>query len=133
MQLNDSLFDINGASGYVLKPDKMKSKKLHIEIISGQQIGSKSMQVLLEVQTDKTVLKFKTKECEGNLFNSTFECLVKEFLCFLKFEVLEDNAFFGGFCISLECLNQGYRHIPLHDKVGGRLGGSTLFVKILIE
>ncbi|KAJ3269477.1 hypothetical protein HDV01_001361 [Terramyces sp. JEL0728] len=147
MEINRALFATNGDCGYVLKPERLRSvnypilisKKLTVIVLSAQQLvrskekaaSSTKSAVSIEIIGDpKDSQKQKSQTVKSNGFNPIFS---KEFsfnithhdLCFLRFNVEDVDGLttdsFGS-----------YRHIPLNNKQGERIGFSTLFVKISI-
>ncbi|KAJ7661098.1 PLC-like phosphodiesterase [Mycena rosella] len=64
-------------------------------------------------------------------------------LVFVRFAVRQDGGGKGGwrdeeeplavYCVSLACLQQGYRHLPLHDTQLSQYMFSMLFVKIAVR
>ena len=150
MELNDALFDLNGACGYVLKSDEIDQIpfKIHIEIISAQQVhkpdNNSFLPVRCYVQVDMISPEgTTTQKTPSNrsitlnpLFHEKFEFEIrKKYLSFFKFQVYgaDDQYLVGSFVIHLECLMEGYRHIPLNDRNGDRIGFSTVFVLITKE
>ncbi|KAJ3055457.1 hypothetical protein HK097_010411 [Rhizophlyctis rosea] len=155
IQLNHAMFKLNGRSGYVLKPSWLRasgdsmlrnSVMLSVKIISAQQLpkpkdaGSSIIDPFVEVEvcgTEADSGKFRTKYVNNNGFNpqwkEEFRFLVKEpELAFLRLQVFDRdsiaNDFVGYHVISLQSLEEGYRHIPLYDWKGELVRFSTLFV-----
>lgn len=92
----------------------------------------------------QSAVKFKTRHVNDNGFNPVWQEPFKfrvdyEFheLVFFRFVVQDEDLKFSdmiaSYCISLDCLQEGYRHIQLHDPSGDPYLYSTLFVKINIE
>ncbi|KAI8899823.1 PLC-like phosphodiesterase [Globomyces pollinis-pini] len=151
MELNKALFEDNGGCGFVLKPSKLsKPRRIRIDVISAQQIQqtianpSDSIKAVVTIETfghEVDNLKFKTTTKKSNGFNPLwkehfeFQIQYPDF-CFMRFQLVDvDPPFtnaqcFGSYTIRLSCLMPGYRHIPLNDRMGERLGFSTVFVKI---
>ncbi|TDL27827.1 PLC-like phosphodiesterase [Rickenella mellea] len=92
------------------------------------------------------VATYKTSVVKNNGFNPVWEeTLSLPFDCvgdmmdliFVKFAVkdekADDNEPLAVFCVSLGSIQQGYRHLPLHDSQLSQYLFSTLFVKISIR
>ncbi|EIN14625.1 PLC-like phosphodiesterase [Punctularia strigosozonata HHB-11173 SS5] len=97
--------------------------------------------------TTARTVSYKTGRVKNNGFNPVweesfslpFDCVgnMKE-LVFVKFAVKDDDdrentESLALYCASLGCLNQGYRHLPLHDAQLSQYLFSTLFVHIGIR
>ncbi|KAL1698581.1 PLC-like phosphodiesterase [Schizophyllum commune] len=99
-------------------------------------------------QTDRATARtvsLRTKVIKNNGFNPTwqeelclpFDCVgdMKE-LIFVEFAVRQkgkdddDDRPLAMYCIPLGCLEQGFRHLPLHDEQMSQYLFSTLFVRI---
>ncbi|KAF9328926.1 Phospholipase C [Podila minutissima] len=148
------------ASGEVCNHDKapsfVKSYPLDItiEVISAQQLPRPNdatsgdvVDPVCEVELlvpGQSAVKFKTRHVNDNGFNPVWRESFKfrvdyEFheLVFFRFVVQDEDLKFSdmiaSYCISLDCLQEGYRHIQLHDPSGDPYLYSTLFVKVSIE
>ena len=147
MELNDALFDLNGACGYVLKTldSEPKYQKIFLEIISAQQVHKPDMNSFLPVrcyvQVDlicpDIVVTQKTPSNRSitlnPLFHESFEFEIKNTaLSFFKFQVFgaDDQYLIGSFVVHSDLIMEGYRHIPLNDRNGDRIGFSSIFVRI---
>ncbi|TFK38082.1 hypothetical protein BDQ12DRAFT_683948 [Crucibulum laeve] len=96
--------------------------------------------------TAAKTLSYRTSVVKNNGFNPVweerlqipFDCVgdMKE-LIFVRFVVRqedkEDGEPLAVYCASLGCLEQGYRHLPLHDSQLSQYLFSTLFVNINIR
>lgn len=156
--LNSALFNDNGNSGFVLKPDVFRDpefdptdittmknkKKLQIEIISGQKFCQKGdtadpfVQVEIYGIPSDNEQKEKTSAIKNNGFNPEWNEEMNFFvncpeLAFVKFKVVDKDIgkddLIGQFIIRFESLRTGYRHFELQNK---KCKGS-LFVHIKIE
>ncbi|KAJ7700442.1 PLC-like phosphodiesterase [Mycena rosella] len=95
---------------------------------------------------------YRTSAVKNNGFNPVWEerlripfAVVGDMmeLVFVRFAVRQDGGGKGGgrdeeeplavYCASLACLQQGYRHLPLHDTQLSQYMFSTLFVKIAVR
>jgi phosphatidylinositol phospholipase C delta len=145
MELNTALFDSNGGCGYALKPNFLRDlspkppRTVTMTIISGQQIKKGGSVVVEVLGNESDCIRFRTenkKSSSGNpLWKFPLKCtiLYPEF-AFFRFEVFEESgSLVGTFTIALECMQQGYRHVPLNNKNGDRVGFSTIFVHVSIE
>uniref|UniRef100_A0A8C5A371 Phosphoinositide phospholipase C n=1 Tax=Gadus morhua TaxID=8049 RepID=A0A8C5A371_GADMO len=125
---------------------------LHIKIISGQNFpkpkgsGAKGdvvdPYVYVEIhgipadcaeQRTKTV----TQNGENPLFDESFEFQINlPELAMVRFVVLDDDyigdEFIGQYTIPFECLQPGFRHIPLQSLTGELLPHAWLFVHVAI-
>lgn len=92
----------------------------------------------------QSAIKFKTRHVNDNGFNplwqETFNFRVDyehHELVFIRFVVEDEDLKFSdliaSYCISLDCLQEGYRHIQLQDSSGHPYLYSTLFIKVSIE
>ncbi|XP_067891801.1 inactive phospholipase C-like protein 1 isoform X1 [Heterodontus francisci] len=125
---------------------------LHIKIISGQMFpkpkdsGTKGdvidPYVYVEIRgipEDCAEMRTRTVHQNGEnpIFDESleFEINLPE-LVMVRFVVLDDDyigdEFIGQYTIPYECLQSGYRHIPLHSFTGEEIELATLFVHIAI-
>jgi len=95
----------------------------------------------------KTMLvSYRTSSVKNNGFNPVweerlnipFECVADMLdLIFVRFTIKDDNLAeddsIAVYCVPLGCLQEGYRHLPLHDAQLSQYLFSTLFVKIGIR
>ncbi|KAG0321243.1 Phospholipase C [Podila horticola] len=148
------------APGEVCNHDKapsfVKSYPLDItiEVISAQQLPRPNdatsgdvVDPVCEIELlvpGQSAVKFKTRHVNDNGFNPVWQESFKfrvdyEYheLVFFRFVVQDEDLKFSdmiaSYCISLDCLQEGYRHIQLHDPSGDPYLYSTLFVKVSID
>ncbi|XP_043922907.1 inactive phospholipase C-like protein 2 [Protopterus annectens] len=125
---------------------------LHIKIISGQNFpkpkgsGAKGdvvdPYVYVEIHgipVDCAEQRTKTVKQNGDnpIFDESFEFQVNlPELAMVRFVVLDDDyigdEFIGQYTIPFECLQPGYRHVPLQSLSGEVLPYATLFVHVAI-
>ncbi|KAG0265086.1 Phospholipase C [Mortierella polycephala] len=137
-------------------PSFMKSHPLDVtlEIISAQQLPRPNettsgdvVDPVCEIELlipGQSTIKYKTRHINDNGFNPVWQ---ESFnfkidyehpeLVFFRFVVQDEDIKFSdliaSYCISLDCLQEGYRHIPLHDSSGDPFLYSTLFIKVSIQ
>uniref|UniRef100_A0A7E4VQ00 Phosphoinositide phospholipase C n=1 Tax=Panagrellus redivivus TaxID=6233 RepID=A0A7E4VQ00_PANRE len=125
---------------------------LHLKILSAQQLprprGSNAKGdsadpfVVIEIfGIPADCAEERTKTIRNDSFNPSFdesfqfEISVPE-LALVRFLVLDDDYigddFIGQYTVPFECLQSGYRHIPLLNNEGDPLENSTLFVHVAI-
>lgn len=125
---------------------------LHIKIISGQNFPKPrgacakgdviDPYVCIEIHgipADCAEQRTKTvqQNSDNPIFDETFEFQVNlPELAMIRFVVLDDDyigdEFIGQYTIPFECLQPGYRHVPLRSFVGDVMEHVTLFVHIAI-
>eukprot|EP00061_Rhincodon_typus_P015983 g43952.t1 len=125
---------------------------LHIKVISGQMFpkprgsGTKGdvidPYVYVEIRgipADCAEVRTKTVHLNGEnpIFDESFEFEINlPELVTVRFVALDDDyigdEFIGQYTIPYECLQSGYRHIPLHSFTGEEIELATLFVHIAI-
>lgn len=125
---------------------------LHVKIISGQNFPKPKgacakgdvidPYVCLEIHgipADCTEQRTKTvqQNSDNPIFDESFEFEINlPELAMIRFVVLDDDyigdEFIGQYTIPLECLQSGYRHVPLRSFVGDIMEHVTLFVHIAI-
>ena len=125
---------------------------LHIKIISGQNFPKPKgacakgdvidPYVCIEIHgipADCSEQRTKTvqQNSDNPIFDETFEFQVNlPELAMIRFVVLDDDyigdEFIGQYTIPFECLQPGYRHVPLRSFVGDIMEHVTLFVHIAI-
>ncbi|NXK08987.1 PLCL2 protein, partial [Herpetotheres cachinnans] len=125
---------------------------LHIKIISGQNFpkpkgsGAKGdvvdPYVYVEIHgipADCAEQRTKTMHQNGDnpIFDESFEFQINlPELAMVRFVVLDDDyigdEFIGQYTIPFECLQTGYRHIPLQSLTGEILAHASLFVHVAI-
>ncbi|KAG0286714.1 Phospholipase C [Linnemannia gamsii] len=125
-----------------------------LEIISAQQLPRPNeaqsgdvIDPVCEVEMlvpGQSAVKFKTRHVNDNGFNPLWEESFKfrvdyehHQMVFFRFVVQDEDIKFSdliaSYCISLDCLQEGYRHIQLHDPSGDPYLYSTLFIKVSIQ
>uniref|UniRef100_A0A1B8Y9Z8 Phosphoinositide phospholipase C n=1 Tax=Xenopus tropicalis TaxID=8364 RepID=A0A1B8Y9Z8_XENTR len=176
MDLYQGRFQDNGACGYVLKPQFLRQsdsrfnprsiqdgewwtpKKLHIMVISGQQLPKVNKKpssivdpvIRMEihgVERDKghkhTQVMKNNGENRGTAWfnptwNENFEFEIDVPALAVLRVVVEDhdaatrNDFIGQFTVPLTSLKLGYRHIHLLSKSGDQYPSATLFVHAML-
>ncbi|XP_063778243.1 inactive phospholipase C-like protein 2 isoform X1 [Pseudophryne corroboree] len=125
---------------------------LHIKIISGQNFpkpkgsGAKGdvvdPYVYVEIHgipADCAEQRTKTVHQNGDnpIFDESFEFQINlPELTMVRFVVLDDDyigdEFIGQYTIPFECLQPGYRHVPLQSLTGDVLAHASLFVHVAI-
>ncbi|KAG9477488.1 hypothetical protein GDO78_002729 [Eleutherodactylus coqui] len=125
---------------------------LHIKIISGQNFPKPKgacakgdvidPYVCIEIHgipADCAEQRTKTMQQNGDnpIFDESFEFQVNlPELAMVRFMVLDDDyigdEFIGQYTIPIECLQPGYRHVPLRCFVGDTMEHAKLFVHIAI-
>ncbi|KAK7034522.1 hypothetical protein VNI00_012369 [Paramarasmius palmivorus] len=94
--------------------------------------------------TSAHTISYRTSVVKNNGFNPVWEEKLRiPFTCvgdmkdliFVRFAIRQEEAEqpLAVFCASLGCLQQGYRHLPLHDAQMSQYLFSTLFVRIGIS
>ncbi|KJH46942.1 Phosphatidylinositol-specific phospholipase C, Y domain protein [Dictyocaulus viviparus] len=125
---------------------------LHLRILSGQQFprprgsnvkgDSSDPFVVIEIfGTPSDCAEERTKTVRNDGYNPSFDesfqfqVTVPE-LALVRFLVLDDefigDDFIGQYTIPFECLQPGFRHVPLLNNEGDPLPNATLFVHIAI-
>uniref|UniRef100_A0A6I8P3C4 Phosphoinositide phospholipase C n=2 Tax=Ornithorhynchus anatinus TaxID=9258 RepID=A0A6I8P3C4_ORNAN len=125
---------------------------LHVKVISGQNFpkpkgaGAKGdvtdPYVCVEVHgipADCSERRTKTVRQNGDdpVFDETFEFrLALPELAVVRFVVLDDDYigddFIGQYSVPFDCLQQGYRHVPLLSFAGEPLDRASLFVHVAV-
>ncbi|KAI1316363.1 Phospholipase C [Mortierella claussenii] len=137
-------------------PSFVKSHPVDItlEVISAQQLPRPNeaqtgdiVDPLCEIELlvpGQSTIKYKTRHVNDNGFNPVWQESFKfrvdyehHELVFFRFVVQDEDIKFSdliaSYSISLDCLQEGYRHIQLHDPSGDPYLYSTLFIKVSIE
>ncbi|KAK3567675.1 hypothetical protein QTP86_020610 [Hemibagrus guttatus] len=158
MQLNMGVFEYNGRSGYLLKPEFMRRTDKHfdpftenivdgivantikIKIISGQFLTDKKVGVYVEVDmfglpTD-TKRKYRTKTSNNNSMDPVWEedpfvflKVVLPTLASLRVAVFEENGkFIGHRILPVVALRPGYHYINLKNELNQPFLLASLFV-----
>lgn len=130
----------------------VSAQLLHIKVISGQNLpkprGSAAKGDVVEpyiyveihgIPADCAEQRTKTVSQSGDnpIFDESFEFQINlPELAVLRFVVLDDDfigdEFISQYTIPFECLQPGYRHVPLQSLTGEFLPNTTLFVHIAI-
>ncbi|KAM3863801.1 inactive phospholipase C-like protein 2 [Diretmus argenteus] len=130
----------------------VSAQLLHIKVISGQNLpkprGSAAKGDVVEpyiyveihgIPADCAEQRTKTVSQNGDnpIFDESFEFQINlPELAALRFVVLDDDyigdEFIGQYTIPFECLQPGYRHVPLQSLIGEFLPNTTLFVHVAI-
>ncbi|KAK5911411.1 hypothetical protein CgunFtcFv8_005588 [Champsocephalus gunnari] len=125
---------------------------LHVKVISGQNLpkprgsGAKGdvvdPYVYIEIHgipADCTERRTRTMTQNGDnpVFDESFEFQINlPELTMVRFVVLDDDfigdEFIGQYTIPLECLQPGYRHVPLQSLTGDELPHAKLFVHVAL-
>uniref|UniRef100_A0A674MCL9 Phosphoinositide phospholipase C n=1 Tax=Takifugu rubripes TaxID=31033 RepID=A0A674MCL9_TAKRU len=125
---------------------------LHVKVISGQNLpkprgsGAKGdvvdPYVYVEIHgipVDCTERRTRTVTQNGDnpIFDESFEFQINlPELAMVRFVVLDDDfigdEFIGQYTIPLECIQPGYRHIPLQSLTGEELPHARLFVHVAL-
>ncbi|KAJ1374931.1 hypothetical protein KIN20_038138 [Parelaphostrongylus tenuis] len=128
------------------------SQILHLRILSGQQLprprgsnvkgDSSDPFVVIEIfgiPSDCAEERTKTVKNDGHnpSFDESFQFQVSiPELALVRFLVLDDefigDDFIGQYTIPFECLQPGFRHVPLLNNKGDPLPNATLFVHVAI-
>ncbi|XP_060774347.1 1-phosphatidylinositol 4,5-bisphosphate phosphodiesterase beta-3 isoform X2 [Neoarius graeffei] len=158
MQLNMGVFEYNGHSGYLLKPEFMRRTDKHfdpftentvdgivantvkIKIVSGQFLTDKKVGVYVEVDmfglpTD-TKRKYRTKTSNNNSMDPVWEeepfvfiKVVLPTLASLRVAVFEENGkFIGHRILPVLALRPGYHYINLRNELNQPLMLPSLLV-----
>lgn len=158
MQLNMGVFEYNGHSGYLLKPEFMRrtdkcfdpftedtvdgivANTIKIRVISGQFLTDKKVGVYVEVDmfglpTD-TKRKYRTKTSNGNSLDPVWDDDTFEFnkvvlptLASLRIAVFEENGkFIGHRILPVSAIRPGYHYINLKNELNQPLLLPSLLV-----
>uniref|UniRef100_A0A3Q3FKF9 1-phosphatidylinositol 4,5-bisphosphate phosphodiesterase n=1 Tax=Labrus bergylta TaxID=56723 RepID=A0A3Q3FKF9_9LABR len=158
MQLNMGVFEYNGRSGYLLKPEFMRRTDKHfdpftenivdgivantvkIKVISGQFLTDKKVGVYVEVDIfglpADTKRKYRTKTSNGNSLDPVwddemfvFNKVVLPTLASLRIAVFEENGkFIGHRILPVSAIRPGYHYINLKNELNQPLLLPTLLV-----
>ncbi|XP_041634922.1 1-phosphatidylinositol 4,5-bisphosphate phosphodiesterase beta-3 [Cheilinus undulatus] len=158
MQLNMGVFEYNGRSGYLLKPEFMRRTDKHfdpftenivdgivantvkIKVISGQFLTDKKVGVYVEVDTfglpADTKRKYRTKTSNGNSLDPVwddemfvFNKVVLPTLASLRIAVFEENGkFIGHRILPVSAIRPGFHYINLKNELNQPLLLSSLLV-----
>ncbi|CAK5272661.1 unnamed protein product [Mycena citricolor] len=150
-QKTEYVLEVTVVSAQQLAPPKDSASDLSVEVSlhlpdwTGFQTQRGSAPP--SAASNPTSITMRTSSCKRNAFNPVWEeKLLLPFSCrgdmtelvFVRFAVKQDGNKddddpFAQYCTSLACLQQGYRHIPLHDTQLSQFLFSTLFVKVRLR
>ncbi|KAJ8338049.1 hypothetical protein SKAU_G00370150 [Synaphobranchus kaupii] len=163
MQLNMGVFEYNGHSGYLLKPEFMRRTDKHfdpftenivdgivantikIKVISGQFLSDKKVGVYVEVDMFglpvDTKRKFRTKTSANNSLDPVwddesfvFNKVVLPTLASLRVAVFEENGkFIGHRVLPASAIRPGYHYISLKNELNQPLILSSLLVHTEVQ
>ncbi|XP_037613830.1 1-phosphatidylinositol 4,5-bisphosphate phosphodiesterase beta-3 [Sebastes umbrosus] len=158
MQLNMGVFEYNGNSGYLLKPEFMRRTDKHfdpftenivdgivantvkIKVMSGQFLTDKKVGVYVEVDMfglpADTKRKYRTKTSNGNSLDPVwddemfvFNKVVLPTLASLRIAVFEENGkFVGHRILPVSAIRPGYHYINLKNEMNQPLLLPSLLV-----
>ncbi|XP_074595176.1 1-phosphatidylinositol 4,5-bisphosphate phosphodiesterase classes I and II-like isoform X2 [Brevipalpus obovatus] len=163
MQLNLGLFEYNGRSGYLLKPDFMRrldrkfdpftestvdgiiAGTVSVKIISGQFLSDKRTGTYVDVDMfglpADTVRRKRTKIVPNNGINPIYDeepfifkkVVLPDLACLRIAAYEESGKLIGHRILPIVGLRPGYRHIALRNESGQPLTLPTLFVHITVK
>ncbi|XP_029696556.1 1-phosphatidylinositol 4,5-bisphosphate phosphodiesterase beta-3 isoform X2 [Takifugu rubripes] len=158
MQLNMGVFEYNGGSGYLLKPEFMRRTDKHfdpftenivdgivantvkIKVISGQFLMDKKVGVYVEVDIfglpADTKRKYRTKTSNGNSLDPVwddemfvFNKVVLPTMASLRIAVFEENGkFIGHRILPVSAIRPGFHYINLKNELNQPLLLPSLLV-----
>ncbi|KAF3836945.1 hypothetical protein F7725_004409 [Dissostichus mawsoni] len=149
MQLNMGVFEYNGHSGYLLKPEFMRRTDKQVviinlldfhQVISGQFLTDKKVGVYVEVDIfglpADTKRKYRTKTSNGNSLDPVwdddmfvFNKVVLPTLASLRIAVFEENGkFIGHRILPVSAIRPGYHYINLKSELNQPLILPSLLV-----
>lgn len=159
MQLNLGLFEYNGRSGFLLKPEFMRRRdktfdpfaedivdgvvanSLSVQVISGQFLGERRAGFYVEVDLFglpvDTRRRFRTRTVQGNAFNPVwdeepfvFSKVVLPSLATLRIAAYEEGGrFLGHRVLPVAALRSGYHYVSLRSESNVPLGLAALLVR----
>nr|BAE35282.1 unnamed protein product [Mus musculus] len=146
MQLNAGVFEYNGRSGYLLKPEFMRrpdksfdpftevivdgivANALRVKVISGQFLSDKKVGIYVEVDMFglpvDTRRKYRTRTSQGNSFNPVwdeepfdFPKVVLPTLASLRIAAFEEGGkFVGHRILPVSAIRSGYHYVCLRNE-----------------
>ncbi|XP_027711866.1 1-phosphatidylinositol 4,5-bisphosphate phosphodiesterase beta-3 isoform X2 [Vombatus ursinus] len=146
MQLNAGVFEYNGRSGYLLKPEFMRrqdksfdpftegivdgivANALRVKVISGQFLSDRKVGIYVEVDLfglpADTRRKYRTRTSQGNSFNPVwdeepfdFPKVVLPTLASLRIAAFEEGGkFVGHRILPVSAIRSGYHYICLRNE-----------------
>ncbi|XP_012520828.1 PREDICTED: 1-phosphatidylinositol 4,5-bisphosphate phosphodiesterase beta-3 isoform X2 [Propithecus coquereli] len=146
MQLNAGVFEYNGRSGYLLKPEFMRrpdksfdpftevivdgivANALRVKVISGQFLSDRKVGIYVEVDLFglpvDTRRKYRTRTSQGNSFNPVwdeepfdFPKVVLPTLASLRIAAFEEGGkFVGHRILPVSAIRSGYHYVCLRNE-----------------
>ncbi|XP_072495057.1 1-phosphatidylinositol 4,5-bisphosphate phosphodiesterase beta-3 isoform X1 [Notamacropus eugenii] len=146
MQLNAGVFEYNGRSGYLLKPEFMRrqdksfdpftegivdgivANAVRVKVISGQFLSDRKVSIYVEVDLfglpADTRRKYRTRASQGNSFNPVwdeepfdFPKVVLPTLASLRIAAFEEGGkFVGHRILPVSAIRSGYHYICLRNE-----------------
>ncbi|KFO28451.1 1-phosphatidylinositol-4,5-bisphosphate phosphodiesterase beta-3 [Fukomys damarensis] len=146
MQLNAGVFEYNGHSGYLLKPEFMRrpdksfdpftevivdgivANALRVKVISGQFLSDRKVGIYVEVDMFglpiDTRRKYRTRTSQGNSFNPVWDEEIFEFpkvvlptLASLRIAAFEEGGkFVGHRILPVSAIRSGYHYVCLRNE-----------------
>ncbi|KAM8814322.1 1-phosphatidylinositol 4,5-bisphosphate phosphodiesterase beta-3 isoform 2-T2 [Rhynchonycteris naso] len=146
MQLNAGVFEYNGRSGYLLKPEFMRrpdksfdpftevivdgivANALRVKVISGQFLSDRKVSIYVEVDVFglpvDTRRKYRTRTSQGNSFNPVWDEELFDFpkvvlptLASLRIAAFEEGGkFVGHRILPVSAIRSGYHYICLRNE-----------------
>ncbi|XP_060040741.1 1-phosphatidylinositol 4,5-bisphosphate phosphodiesterase beta-3 [Erinaceus europaeus] len=146
MQLNAGVFEYNGRSGYLLKPEFMRrpdksfdpftevivdgivANALRVKVISGQFLSDRKVGIYVEVDMFglpvDTRRRYRTRTSQGNSFNPVWEeepfdfpKVVLPTLASLRIAAFEEGGkFVGHRILPVSAIRSGYHYICLRNE-----------------
>lgn len=146
MQLNAGVFEYNGRSGYLLKPEFMRrpdksfdpftevivdgivANALRVKVISGQFLSDRKVGIYVEVDMFglpvDTRRKYRTRTSQGNSFNPVwdeepfdFPKVVLPTLASLRIAAFEEGGkFVGHRILPVSAIRSGYHYVCLRNE-----------------
>ncbi|KAM6161072.1 1-phosphatidylinositol 4,5-bisphosphate phosphodiesterase beta-3 [Erethizon dorsatum] len=151
MQLNAGVFEYNGRSGYLLKPEFMRrpdksfdpftevivdgivANALRVKVISGQFLSDRKVGIYVEVDMFglpiDTRRKYRTRTSQGNSFNPVWDEEIFEFpkvvlptLASLRIAAFEEGGkFVGHRILPVSAIRSGYHYVCLRNEANQTL------------
>ncbi|XP_065739009.1 1-phosphatidylinositol 4,5-bisphosphate phosphodiesterase beta-3 isoform X2 [Phocoena phocoena] len=158
MQLNAGVFEYNGRSGYLLKPEFMRrpdksfdpftevivdgivANAVRVKVISGQFLSDRKVGIYVEVDMFglpvDTRRKYRTRTSQGNSFNPVwdeepfdFPKVVLPTLALLRVAAFEEGGkFVGHRILPVSAIRSGYHYICLRNEANQPLCLPALLV-----
>ncbi|XP_075401642.1 1-phosphatidylinositol 4,5-bisphosphate phosphodiesterase beta-3 [Tenrec ecaudatus] len=158
MQLNAGVFEYNGRSGYLLKPEFMRrpdksfdpftevivdgivANALRVKVISGQFLSDRKVGIYVEVDMFglpvDTRRKYRTRTSQGNSFNPVWEeepfdfpKVVLPTLASLRIAAFEEGGkFVGHRILPVAAIRSGYHYVCLRNEANQPLCLPALLV-----